>query len=265
MPVLWWKGLLPVKTKKNIPVTVLYSLYALKRGAHIITISSNTKNDLVRFIGCDPSKISVVYFGVDEIFRLFPITLSETLFAISCLDLELKKSFDRTGSGVYKNHETAFLQYGHPCLPTGLRNVYLVKTGSSTQDWLELIKKYELKNHVINIGFVPREKMPDLYNAVDVLLFPSLYEGFGWPPLEAMACGTPAVTSNVASLPEVMGAIDTMRDPFDIVGFSQKIWTLLNDDEYRQSIIQQGMAQAAKFTWDKTAREVIAVYQEVAK
>ena len=135
-------------------------------------------------------------------------------------------------------------------LENGLKNIYLVKTGNPTQDWLDLVKKYELEKNVINIGFIPRAQMPDLYNAVDVLLFPSLYEGFGWPPLEAMACGTPAVTSNVASLPEIMGDIDTMCDPFDIFGFAQKIQALFNDEEYRQRIIQQGIAQSAKFTWD---------------
>jgi glycosyltransferase involved in cell wall biosynthesis len=147
----------------------------------------------------------------------------------------------------------------------GLENIYLVKTGNPTQDWLDLVKKYDLEKNVINIGFIPREQMPDLYNAVDVLMFPSLYEGFGWPPLEAMACGTPAVTSNAASLPEVMGDLDTMCDPFDTIGFAQKIQALLNDMEYRQRIIQQGLAQSAKFTWDAIARDVISIYKEVAK
>ncbi len=106
--------------------------------------------------------------------------------------------------------------------------------------------------------------MTGLYNSVDCLLFPSLHEGFGWPPLEAMACGTPAVTSNVASLPEVMGSMDTMCDPFDSIGFTQKIQRLLNDEEYRQRIIQQGIAQSAKFTWEDTAKQVIGVYNLVA-
>ncbi|MEI6290936.1 MAG: glycosyltransferase, partial [Chloroflexota bacterium] len=99
--------------------------------------------------------------------------------------------------------------------------------------------------------------------AVDILLFPSLYEGFGWPPLESMACGTPAVTSNIASLPEVMGSMDTVCDPCDIIGFAQKIESLINNEEYRQRIIQQGIAQSSKFTWEDTAKQVLDIYDLV--
>jgi len=263
MPLLWWKGLLPIKTKKGIPVAVLYSIYALKRAAHIIAISSNTKKDLVKLSGCDPSKISVVYLGVDDVFKPYTKELKNTL-RNQLFGTESKKIILITGSQFYKNHEIA-LKTIASLLANGLKNTYLVKTGNPTQHWLDLVEKYGLKKNVINIGFVPREQMPDLYNVVDLLFFPSLYEGFGWPPLEAMACGTPAVTSNVASLPEVMGDIDTMCDPFDIVGFAKKIESLLNNKDYRQRVIQQGIAQSAKFTWEKTAHEVISVYKDVAK
>jgi glycosyltransferase involved in cell wall biosynthesis len=263
MPVLWWKGLLPVKTKKSIPVTVLYSLYALKRAAHIIAISSNTKNDLVRLIGCDPSKISVVYLGVDEIFRPYDISVKNSL-RNQLFGREPKKIILITGSQFYKNHETA-LKTVSSLLANGMNDIYLVKTGNPSRVWLDLVKKYELERNVINVGFVPRAQLPDLFNAVDILLFPSLYEGFGWPPLEAMACGTPAVTSNVASLPEVMGNINTMCDPFDSDGFAQKIQTLFIDTEHRQRIIRQGIDQSAKFNWDNTAREVISIYKGITK
>ena len=262
MPVLWWKGLLPVQSKKGIPITVLYSLYALNRATHIITISSNTKNDLVKWIGCDPSKISVVYLGVDSIFKPYNTELKSAV-RNQLFGSEPKKLILITGSQFYKNHETALKTIVY-LLANGLKNIYLVKTGNLTRDWLELVKKYNLEKNVINLGFIPREQMPDLYNAVDILFFPSLYEGFGWPPLEAMACGTPAVTSNAASLPEVMGDIDTMCDPFDTIGFAQKIRALLNDEEYRQWIIQQGIARSEKFNWEDTAKQVINVYNLVA-
>ena len=173
-----------------------------------------------------------------------------------------KKIILITGGQFYKNHETALKTF-RLLLEKGIGNTYLVKTGKPSLDWLELVKKYQLENRVINIGFIPRERMPDLYNAADILFFPSLYEGFGWPPVEAMACGTPAVTSNGGSLPEVMGSIDSMCDPLDTNGFATKIQALLENDDYRQHIIQQGIAQAGKFTWENTARQLIDVYNLV--
>ncbi len=258
IPLLWWKGRFPGLPKKNIPLTVLYSLRALKRAKHIITISASTKADLVELIGCDPKKISVVYPGVDLIFRQYEngqkLTARRRLFGE-----EKRKILLITGSQFYKNHETA-LKTVRSLLTRGKVDICLAKTGNSNPDWLALVQKYGLEEQVINLGFIPRDQVPDLYNAVDLLFFPSFYEGFGWPPLEAMACGTPAVTSNAASLAEVMDTLDTTCDPFDVEGFSSKILHLLSDDDHRRAVILQGLARSAKFNWDAAAGQVLKLY-----
>lgn len=259
IPVLWWKGRFPGMPKKNIPLTVLYSLHALKRAKHIITISASTKDDLVELIGCDPQKISVIYPGVDPIFRQYEngqkMNARRRLFGD-----EERKIVLITGSQFYKNHETA-LKVIRSLLEQGNTNICLAKTGNPHPGWLAMVKKYGLENQVINLGFISRDQMPDLYNAVDLLMFPSFYEGFGWPPLEAMACGTPAVTSNAASLAEVMETLDTTCDPFDVEGFAARISRLLSNEDERRAVILQGVARSAKFNWDDAASQVLNLYE----
>jgi glycosyltransferase involved in cell wall biosynthesis len=114
------------------------------------------------------------------------------------------------------------------------------------------------------LGVVPRAELPNLYNAVDCLLFPSLYEGFGWPPLEAMACATPVVASNAASLPEVIGEAGLLCAPGDDEGLARAMQAVLTDEGLRQSLVEKGLARARQFTWEETARKTLEVYERVA-
>jgi glycosyltransferase involved in cell wall biosynthesis len=114
-------------------------------------------------------------------------------------------------------------------------------------------------------GFVPVDTLSVLYRLAKVFVFPSLYEGFGLPPLEAMASGTPVVTSNVSSLPEVVDEAAVMVNPENVFDIARGIREVLLDDALRQKLVKKGREQAARFSWERTAREVLDIYREVVK
>ena len=113
-------------------------------------------------------------------------------------------------------------------------------------------------------GYVPDEDLPGLYNAADLFVFPSLYEGFGIPPLEAMSCGTPVITSNTSSLPEVIGDAGIMVDPHHIDGLAEAMHRVLTDEALRKGMIEKGLQRAKLFSYEKEARETLKVYREAA-
>jgi glycosyltransferase involved in cell wall biosynthesis len=120
-----------------------------------------------------------------------------------------------------------------------------------------------LEPFLVFTGFVPDEALPALYSAATLFLFPSLYEGFGFPVLEAMACGTPVVTSNLTSLPEVAGDAALLVNPYDVNDIADAIQTALTMPEVMATLRHRGLAQATRFSWDQTARETISLYQRI--
>jgi glycosyltransferase involved in cell wall biosynthesis len=120
-----------------------------------------------------------------------------------------------------------------------------------------------MENTVRFLGFVPFNTLRVFYAAASAFVFPSLYEGFGLPPLEAMACGTPVVTSNVSSLPEVVGDAAVLVNPENVFDIARGIREVLTDEELRAELIRKGFEQIRKFSWEKTAREVLEVYREI--
>ncbi|HEY1340634.1 MAG TPA: glycosyltransferase family 1 protein [Bryobacteraceae bacterium] len=114
------------------------------------------------------------------------------------------------------------------------------------------------------LGFVPFDTLRCFYELTDAFVFPSRYEGFGLPPLEAMACGTPVVTSNVSSLPEVVGDAAVFINPENVFDIARGIREVLLDDALRDELIRRGRVQASRFSWERTAREVLEIYRETA-
>jgi glycosyltransferase involved in cell wall biosynthesis len=121
-----------------------------------------------------------------------------------------------------------------------------------------------LDEEVIFTGFVDDEDLPDLYRGAQLFVFPSLYEGFGLPILEAMASGVPVITSNVASMPEVAGDAAILIDPHDPKAIAEGIARILAEDRLRQDMIQKGLARARRFTWDSVAQQTLEVYAGLA-
>jgi len=122
------------------------------------------------------------------------------------------------------------------------------------------VRELALEEHVLLPGYVPREELPLWYNAADLFIYPSLYEGFGLPALEAMACGTPVITSNVSSLPEVVGEAGLTVGPNDVEGMAEALQRVLTDAPLRMELRSKGLQRAASFTWSRAAAETVAVY-----
>lgn len=120
-------------------------------------------------------------------------------------------------------------------------------------------------DRVLFINYVPQEDLPYLYSAARCLVYPSLYEGFGLPPLEAMACGCPVITSNTSSLPEVVGDAGVMINPHSIEEIAKAIDMVLSNENLRKEMIEKGLKQAQKFSWRKTAEEIYKVIKEIGE
>ena len=142
----------------------------------------------------------------------------------------------------------------------------LVLAGANGWLWEEVyetVNRLNLEDNVAFLGRVPSEDLVHLYNAARMLVHPSFYEGFGLTPLEALTCGTPAIVSNTAALPEVVGDAAMLIDPHDIDGLVVAMWRVLTEPELRQDLIAKGLKRAQNFSWDKAAQQTLEVYRKV--
>ena len=263
IPLVRWSGGIPGCPPGRKPWLNLFSFRALQRARHLITDSENTRYDLMKILKIPADRISTIYPGIDKMFR--PYGPEEKLAARASLGLAGYETHRVlvTGAQFYKNHGTAVQAVAQ------LRTLYakplqLLRLGPPTPDFTAAVRHYGLEDVTQYVVGVPGDRLPALYNSVDILLFPSLYEGFGWPPLEAMACGTPVVASDVASLPEVIGDAGFMCSPYDYDGLARAMYTLLTDNDLRDSVIKRGLNRASLFAWEKVARQTLAVYELVA-
>jgi len=238
----------------------------IKRASHIIAVSQNTKNDLVEYLNIPENKISVIYNGVDHnVFKPYKPSQMRPYH----VRLHHKPYILYVGSErPRKNLGTLLLAFAR--LKEEFPQLKLVKIGSPGRseqfrsNTLKMVSALGIAEDVIFTDHVSEVDLAYYYASAALLAYPSLYEGFGLPPLEAMACGCPVVSSNTSSLPEVVGEAGIMVSPHDTRSLVQAIRRVLTDSELRDKMVRKGLEQSRKFSWDKAARETMEVYQSQA-
>lgn len=228
--------------------------YQLKTATKIIAVSKATKQDLVKKIGIEEGKIEVIYEGYDK-------GLFKPKFDIEINSLKPYYLFVGTVQP-RKNLKRVIKAFAAFHLQGGLKLVIVGQKGWMSDEIYKLPKKLGIEDKVKFLGYVPDEKLPVLYSGAEAFLFPSLFEGFGLPILEAQACGTPVITSNTSSMPEVIGDGAILVDPYsvdDIVDGMRKI----EDRELRMEKIKKGFENVKRFSWEKCARETLDVLTSI--
>lgn len=236
---------------------------ATRRADHIIAISGATGDDLVKMLDVPPDKITVTLLAADETFQPQPADAVDTFLARHNLPsgyLLFVGTFEprKNLSGLLRAY--ALLREDYADAP---QLVIAGRRGWLVDDLDALVAELGLKKHVHWLENVAQFDLPLLYAGASVLCMPSHYEGFGLPALEAMACGTPVVVANRASLPEIVGDAGLLVDPDRPADIAASLSRILSDATLAAKLSQRGLAQAAHFNWAETARQTLAVYQQV--
>lgn len=236
---------------------------ALKKSDYILTVSQNTKKDLVKYFNADPQKIVVTYNGVEDTFKPKNSKYYEYLYDRYNISKDKKILLYVGNKKPHKNLKNLIKAIS---LLKNKENYILILSGKGFDGYDELekmSKDMNLENQIIHTGIVSDEELIDLYNLADLFVFPSLYEGFGIPVLEAMACGTPVICSNTSSLPEVVEDAAYMFDPHDITQIKNSIELLMSDRILYLDLINKGYIQSSKFTWDRCREMTEIIYNKI--
>jgi glycosyltransferase involved in cell wall biosynthesis len=216
---------------------------ACKRAASILTVSEFTRRQIIEWSGVPPAKVFNVGCGIDPAYQP-----GEESYGLSFPYLLCVSNRKR-----HKNEFRVVEAFARAGLAEGIR---LVFTGNPTTELVECIDRHRVTTTVHFVGPVSENKLPWLYRAAEALVFPSLYEGFGLPILEAMACGTPVVTANVTAMPEVAGGAALLVDPTSVEQIARAMEQIVSDSTLRQQLRRKGLTRSAKFSWPSTAMKV---------
>jgi len=238
---------------------------AARRATRVMTVSESSKRDILRFVDIPPEKIDVIYNAYDERFTVEPC--EEEVVRVR-ERFQLHDEFVLYAGNVkpHKNLER-LIQAFHLVRGRGLDHLKLVLIGDEISRYAALrraVHQHQLHKYVRFLGYLPEETLAIMYRLAGLFVFPSLYEGFGLPPLEAMASGTPVVTSNVSSLPEVVDDAAVLVDPYDPGAIADGMYRVLTDEQLRRSLRRKGLARARQFSWEHSVSRVRDIYSLAA-
>ena len=247
---------------------------AVKNSSKIIAISKTTKDDILNCYHAPEDKIEVIYLAVDGKYNS---RIKDSELRIK----QFKDKYDISGeyflyTGMWKKHKNLLRMLEAFCKfkQTTKSTIQMVIVGKKDQNEPEIIAEINQINKnlaassykqkaIIATGFIEEEELPVSYAGAQAYIIPSLSEGFGLPPLEAMACGTPVLSSNVSAMPEILGEAPLYFNPYDVDDMAEKMQQVASDERLRASLSAAGLEQAKKYDWQKTAEQTLGVYQEV--
>ncbi len=237
---------------------------AVRRSDRILTVSETSKNDILRRFKVAAEKVVVIYNAIDERFNVEP---SEEQVERVRQRYQLDEQFVLYVGNIKPHKNLERLIEAFDLLRRGgFEHLRLLIIGDEISKYPALrrtVHVHKLHKSVRFLGFVPIETLAVLYRLADVFVFPSLYEGFGLPPVEAMASGAPVVTSNVSSLPEVVGEAALLVDPYDPESIADGMRQVLTDDALRETLRARGFAKAQQYSWQRSVEQVHRIYMEV--
>jgi glycosyltransferase involved in cell wall biosynthesis len=237
---------------------------ATHRSARVFTVSEASKRDILEYFNVPESKVAVIYNAIDERFSEEPV--AEEVMRVK-ERYQLNDPFILYAGNIkpHKNLER-LIEAFHIIRKGELEYVKLLIIGDEISKYAALrrtVHRYKLHKHVRFFGFVPDATLAILYRLARVFVFPSLYEGFGLPPLEAMASGTPVITSNVSSLPEVVGDAAMLIDPYQPDAIAGAMRRVMLDDRLRDDMRERGLMRAREFSWGRSVTRIKEIYDEV--
>ena len=262
IPLLAAEGALPITVPATVARTFRWRAAHLSRARRVIAVSEATRSTIEKYTDVPAQNISVVPQGVSSVFRPLDRPRADIRHRLG-LPAQAPVILQVATRARYKNtpavlHALAQLRRTHA-------DVILIRVGASLfDDEARLASRLGVEGAIRQISRVTDDALVEWYNAADVLVFPSWWEGFGWPPLEAMACGTPVVTSNVSSLPEVCGDAALLVDPHDSDAIAGAIVRAVTDEPLRADMIAKGLARARDFSWKQSVGQIHQIYMDVA-